>query len=360
MNFELFNNESKSMIKSKTNMETKKYIILLFLILSMNCIYGQVTFTVNNFSKTFYGKIFISDTTEVFSKGWVGIFDKKSKKQLLKVSSEELTFNLHNGKVLANIKESPYGEQSQIIYEDFNFDGQKDFAIMDGQNSCYHGPSYQIYLHTVNGFKLNPDFTRLAQENCGMFDINRKERKIYTMTKSGCCWHQSKEYVVENNNPKTIKIIEDDQTNFPFSIYSEEIWNGKRMVKSIIKTINLEEEGIKPILTFHIDKNEKDIVLYNINDRTLNYAVINKDSTIQFPYPIETVYKNPDFIFDSKKNILSFKNKNATYKISNQTNKIEIEINVDGKIYIWIGNLQTKKGTLSDLLTTKLDNVVIN
>ena len=78
---------------------------------------------------------------------------KKNKKQLIKINSDELTFTLHKGKVLANVKELPYGKQSSILYEDFNFDGIKDFAIMDGQNSCYHGPSFQIYLATNKGFK---------------------------------------------------------------------------------------------------------------------------------------------------------------------------------------------------------------
>ncbi len=337
-----------------------KFLILFLLLLTINLANGQVIFTVDDFSKNFSGKIYISDTTQIFSKGWVAILDKKTKKQLIKVNSEELTFDIHNGKVLANIQESPYGEQSQIIYADFNFDGKNDFAIMDGQNSCYHGPSYQIYLSTANGFKLNPDFTRLAQQYCGMFDLNNKEKKINTMTKSGCCWHQYTEFVVENNKPKAIKIIEDDQTDIPYSIHSEEIWNGKKMVKSTTRTIDLEEEGIKPVLTFHIDKNGKEIVLFNINDRTLNYAVINKNNTAEFSYPIETVYQAPDLIFDSKQNVLTFKNKNTTYKIIDRGNNVGIEINIDGKIYKWAGNIQTKKGTVSDLLITRLDNVVIN
>jgi hypothetical protein len=31
--------------------------------------------------------------------------------------------------------------KSLIMYEDFNFDGKKDLAICDGQNSSYHLPS---------------------------------------------------------------------------------------------------------------------------------------------------------------------------------------------------------------------------
>lgn len=337
-----------------------KYFASLFLLITLNLTYGQVTFNVNNISKDYFGKIYISDTTEVFSQGWVAIFDKKSKKQIIKVNSEELTFSLHSGKLLANIKQLPYGEQSQIMYEDYNFDGKKDFAIMDGQNSCYHGPSFQIYLATSNGFKLNSEFTRLAQEYCGMFDVDSKAKKINTMTKSGCCWHQFSEFIVENNNPKVIKIIEEGGMDFPYSTYSEEVWNGKKMVKTIKTTLNLDEDGIKPVLRFHIDKNGKDIVLFNINDRTLNYAIIDKDSSVEFSYPIETVYQNPDFTYNKKENTIVFQNKNATYKIYNDTNKVGIQININGKLYDWSGNNLTKKGSFENLLVTKLDNVVIN
>lgn len=331
----------------------------IILLLKINVLYGQATFSVDDFSKDFSGKIFIADTSKVFSKGWVAILDKKTKKELIKVSSDELTCELHDGKLLANIKQSPYGEQSNIIYQDFNFDGKSDFAVMDGQNSCYHGPSYQIYLATANGFKLSPDFTRLAQEYCGMFDVDTQTKRITTMTKSGCCWHQYSLFIVQNNKPKAISIIEDGD-DMPFNIHSEESWNGKKMVKHSTRTLDLTKDGIKPVLTFNVDKNGKQIALFNINDRTLNYAVTGKANEAEFWYPVNTVYQNSDFIFDSRQHVLTFKNKNATYKIIEHDKYVAIEITVGGKVATWAGNIQTKKGTLNGLLTTKLDNVVIN
>ncbi|MFC6841120.1 hypothetical protein [Xanthomonas theicola] len=35
----------------------------------------------------------------------------------------------------ADVHALPYAEQSVLIYADFNFDGIKDLALMDGQNS---------------------------------------------------------------------------------------------------------------------------------------------------------------------------------------------------------------------------------
>lgn len=332
--------------------------LLLFL---FNFAFTQTTFKVDNFSKAYYGKIFIADTTEVFSKGWVAIYDTKTKKQLIKVESEELALSLHNGKALVNIKELPYGEQSLIMHEDYNFDGIKDFAISDGQNSCYHGPSFNIYLATKTGFKFSPDFTALAQEYCGMFNVDYKEKKLSVMTKSGCCWHQFSEFIVENNKPKVIKIVEDNQMEFPYSNYSEQIWDGKKMVQTSKRTITLDErEGIKTVLSFEVDKNKKQVVLFNHNDRMLNYVLIDKNDEVEFSYPINIEYQNPDFTFDKKNNTVTFKNKEVVYTIYDNQNSIGITITTGGKTYNWTGNSTSKKGKLKDLTTTPLDNVVVN
>ncbi|WP_409417841.1 XAC2610-related protein [Flavobacterium sp. PS2] len=337
-----------------------KLLATTLLVLLSNFTFAQVTFKVNNFSKDYYGKIFIADTSEVFSKGWVAIYDTKSQKQIIKVDAEELALSLHDGKALANIKQLPYGEQSSIMYEDYNFDGIKDFAIEDGQNSCYHGPSFKIYLGTKNGFKFSPEFTALAQNYCGMFQVDYKTKKISVMTKSGCCWHQFSEFIVENNKPKVVKIVEEDQMGYPYNNYSEENWDGKKMVLTSKRTINLDEDGIKTLLSFTVDKNQKRVVLFNINDRTLNYALIDKNDEVEFSYPINTVYQNPDFTLDKKNNTVTFKNKDVVYTIYDNNDSIGITINTGGKTYNWIGNSTTKKGKLTDITTTQLDNVVVN
>lgn len=340
-------------------MTSKQILILLFIFITSNLTFAQTVFTVDNFSKDYYGKVEISDTTEVFSKGWVAIYNRKTNKQIIKVVSEELAFSLHDGKVFANIKSSPYGEQSLIMYEDYNFDGKKDFAIEDGQNSCYHGPSFKIYLATNKGFSYSEAFTKLAQEYCGMFQVDYSEKKIYTMTKSGCCWHQFSEFIVKNNKPKAIKIITEEQ-DFAFNIFTEETWNGKRMIKKQEKTIDTEQEGIQIILSFIVPENGKKVILFNINDRTLNYAILRKDSTVEFSYPIETVYQNPDFKFNKSKTnrSVTFSNKSATYKIYERPTELGIEITIDGKTYNLLGDNKTKTGGLDNLLKVQLDNVV--
>lgn len=63
---------------------------------------AQQTYVVDDFSPSYFGKIYIQDTAEVFSPGWISIYDKKTKKEVIKVESEELALSLHNGKAQSN------------------------------------------------------------------------------------------------------------------------------------------------------------------------------------------------------------------------------------------------------------------
>jgi hypothetical protein len=335
-----------------------KILATILFLLFTGSAFSQTTFTVDNFSTDYYGKIQISDTAEVFSKGWVAIYDRKANKQIIKVVSDELVLELHEGKAIANIKSLPYGEQSLIMYEDLNFDGRKDFAISDGQNSCYHGPSFNIYLAAGKGFVYSKEFTRLAQDYCGMFNADAETKRIYTISKSGCCWHEFSEFIVVNNKPKAIK-IETEEMEMPFMTSTQEIWNGKAMVKKTTRTIDTDQEGIEVILSFNIPKNGKQVILFNINDRMLYYALVQKDSTVEFSYPIEAEYQSHDFkLENTTSNIaVSFKNKNAAYKVYEKVNEVGITIIADGKTYNWTGDLATKKGSLDKLKKLKLDNV---
>ncbi|GAO96405.1 hypothetical protein PSA5_26825 [Pseudomonas syringae pv. actinidiae] len=49
---------------------------------------------------------------------------------MIRVQSDELVLGTDpkTGEVKTNVHELPYGEQSVLIYQDFNFDGIKDLA----------------------------------------------------------------------------------------------------------------------------------------------------------------------------------------------------------------------------------------
>lgn len=324
----------------------KPIVLIIFMLLS-KLAFCQVTFTVDNFSNEYYGKIFIADTSQVFSNGWVAIYDKKNQKQLIKVASDELTFTLHKGKVLANIKELPYGEQSQILYEDYNFDGAKDFAIMDGQFSCYHGPSFQIYLKTANGFTQNPGFTQLAQNYCGMFEVDAKSKTISTMTKSGCCWHEYSEFKVENNIPYPVKIVEEKMgaSGVTFEFSETNRVNGK-MVKTSFEKLAFDVEPQNLVLSFEFENQKKMSVFREEN--LLYYLFTDSEEKVE-------LLCNDFFRYSKAKNNLTFSNRNTQYVVYDD----KIIINTPKKTYEMKAAKNTRLGGLSALKTLTLENLAM-
>ena len=61
-------------------------------------------------------------------------------------SSAELTMDLDETyKPSVNVVQL-YGEQSALIFADFNFDGSEDVAIRNGNYGAYGGPTYDVYV----------------------------------------------------------------------------------------------------------------------------------------------------------------------------------------------------------------------
>ena len=150
-------------------------------------------------------------------KGQVQIFDKHQKKLKQTFASENLYTQL-NEKTTAPIENmlKLYDGQSAVLFDDFNFDGQEDIAVRNGNNSAYGGPSYDVYLyHSKKAtFILSQAFTALANENLGMFQTDPKRKRLVTYTKSGCCWHLKTEYGISPHNKGLVKLyeLEEDAT----------------------------------------------------------------------------------------------------------------------------------------------------
>ena len=336
----------------------KKIITLCFLLLGwLNSAFGQATFNIDGFSKQYYGKVYYADTSALTTAGWVEVYDRITKKKLIHVDADDLSFDLHDGKIKANIAEFPYGEYSVLLYEDYNFDGRKDFAIMDGNNGCYNGPSFQIFLATNKGFVYNADFTELAQDNCGLFTINKKEKTLTTMIKNGCCWHQYSDYIVVNNCPKLIRTRTDDSSKSPIYTLTIEEWTGKKSIKKVFRGINLENELVKDYFMFHVDKVNKDVILYNLDDCLLYYAVLDAKKSVEFYYPADRLQEDSKFKYDKKNGKLTFSNKDAKYSIYDKSGTVGIDITYKGKTYQWKGNPKSQHGSMVKLLKTKLGNV---
>ena len=337
----------------------KRTFLLCFILLGwLHSAFGQATFNIDGFSEQYYGKVYFSDTTQTASAGWVEVYDRATSKKLIHVDANELSFDLHNGEILANIAEIPYGEYSVLLYEDYNFDGIKDFAIMDGFNSCYGGPSFKIFLASGKEFIYNDAFTDLAQNYCGMFEVDNKNKIISTMEKSGCCLHYYSDFVVENNNPKLIRTRTDDCLKAPICTTTIEEWKGEKKTKTVTSTIDLDSEIISDYFKFHVDKENKDIILCNFYDDRLCYVILDAKQNVEFYYPFEELRQTSDFIFYRKNGKLTFKNKDASYTIYDKSGNIGVDITYKGKTHRWKGNAKSRRGSIGELLKGSLDNVV--
>ena len=270
----------------------------------------------------------------------VQIYDKKTSKLILNVKTEI--------------------SESSIIYDDFNFDGKKDLAIYDGRNSCYGGPSYQVYLQKSRlKFQHNESLTRLAQEYCGFFTIDKKKKQLRTMTKSGAAWHQYNTYVIKNNVAKCIVSIEEsfegDKVHYKKIIYDT---NNKKTVSDYDE---LYTEDLKPIFSFKLDKKKKWIYLFSSahDEKKLVYAFVDKTNRIELM--IDKGFKTN---FKEQEAELLFTNGATKYKIyevirNGKITAVGVEVNIKGTVHDLKGTVSTVKGRLNNnkISTSSFSNV---
>jgi len=304
--------------------------LTLFMGLLSFVTFGQTQYKIEDFSNKYKGVVTINSADEA-DKGTITITDIKTNKKIITINSEILSYHIEEGKEIeTNILELPYGEQSLLIYDDFNFDGKKDLAIMEAHNSCYGGPSYQVYLETGNTLIYSPEFTKLAQEYCGMFDVDHKTKTIHTMTKSGCCWHQFSDFKVIKNKLIAVKIVEESVNMshlFILDYIEKNRINGKMLEKAYSV---LPKSGTDIIIVFSFKvRNNKTLQVFHSFNGLLYYAFTDSKGVIELFYTDE-------FVFDKNNQTLSFVNKNVKYVIAKDgitvitpKKKVHIKANVN-------------------------------
>lgn len=275
----------------------------------------RTTYDLQAFAERYRATLEISSQDEVFRPGIIRVYDKHSGAELIQVRSDELVLDTDakTSQVKANVHELPYGEQSVLIYDDFNFDGIKDLAVMDGQFSCYHGPSYQVFLGTAEGFRHSEAFTDLAQSYCGFFDYDAKTQRVSTMAKSGCCSHWFTTYIIRNGEP----VVETETTidaNGAAGLPKETRWqdvDGKRV--SSTRTLWDKADEMQTLLAFRLAPSGKRIILFRWGEGSPVYyvAVDNKDE-VGLVYPEA---ESEVFEYDAAGHVLSFVRGDTTYQI---------------------------------------------
>lgn len=202
----------------------------IFSIISLPTIYAQ-SFEIQDGSKQY--NAFINTTCEqelCDAKAEIKLFKKGQKTVFQNFYSDELTMYLdNNSKPSANIVQI-YGEQSPLIFGDFNFDGTEDVAIRNGNSGSYGGPVYDIYVFnkTKHKFVFSKELSSLTQENLGMFTIDEARKRIITFNKSGCCYHTTSEYIVIPK--KDLLLVEEtieEATENKVTVTSRQLIHGK-------------------------------------------------------------------------------------------------------------------------------------
>ncbi|HEY8204794.1 MAG TPA: hypothetical protein VIF81_08720 [Pyrinomonadaceae bacterium] len=189
-------------------------IVLAVLLLSTGAL-AQVRFDVKNASKTYDVRIEVEKCDNKICEGKVTytLFKKNQPAPFQVFKLDDTSFMLGDDDEPSVNVTRLYDEQSAVSFGDYNFDGIEDLALCDGKNSGYGMPSYQIYLFSSRAkrFVNNPFFTELTQgEGLGMFEVDAKKKVLGTFSKSGCCWHVTREFAVINDRPrKVLEIVED-------------------------------------------------------------------------------------------------------------------------------------------------------
>ena len=198
----------------------KTWLLGLLIGLSCHSVASAQVFQIRDASKLYNVKMQVNcDQQSCSGKGTVSLYKKSDQSLLQKFVSDDLDFDLSDDlKPSANIIEL-YGEQSPLIFDDFNFDGTEDIAIRNGNEGPYGGPTYDVYVYnkTHKHFVFSSDLSALTHENLGMFHVDHDNKRIHTLSKSGCCYHIAEEYQVipKKGLVKVKEFIEDATLEYP-------------------------------------------------------------------------------------------------------------------------------------------------
>ncbi len=155
-------------------------------------------FVIPHLSAAYSARIVVAhcDDSQCSGPATIELRDARTQATVQRFESEDMS-------ILLDPKKKPAvnvlnGDQSALIVDDFNFDGQDDLAIRNGNNSGYGGPSYDVYVYnrTRKAFVSSDELTELASSKLGMFQVDHQRKRLETLEKSGCCWHLTTQYEV--------------------------------------------------------------------------------------------------------------------------------------------------------------------
>ncbi|WP_062788400.1 XAC2610-related protein [Aquitalea pelogenes] len=145
----------------------------------------------------------------------INIIDQRSQQRIQQLRLDNVYMARgDNGKPLVNTARL-YDLQGVINAADFDFDGHADFAVQNGNDGPYGGPTYRVYLYDTarQQFVLNDELSTLTEENLGLFQVDAKRKRLRTFAKSGCCYHETTDYQFDARHHLQVveRLIEDAQ-----------------------------------------------------------------------------------------------------------------------------------------------------
>ena len=309
---------------------------------------------IDGFSKTYRVELDYANSS-------IKVMNKSNKRVMIKMHTDP-EWNMEDA---GYIEGAPvmYDDQSVVYYNDFNFDDHKDFALQDGRNSCYGGPSYQVYLYQKGRFVQNKALTKLAQEKCGMFSVNPQKKTIETMTKTGCCYHEYYTYGYQKGKLTLLHAI-DEYYKGIYTKVDERFAAPKGKKHRERYLLNTDDEVFSPMVYFELEKNAKRV--YLLNNRLLTYALTDKENEVEFAYPKLAESPRGGKMYFSQKGTttqLTFENASARYTLyqntkSEEITAIGIRVTTAGEVCDLKGDITTRKGDLREVAKGGFPNII--
>lgn len=113
-----------------------------------------------------------------------------------RIDSKHLLLNTDNLPAAGTVL-SAENSQSLLVMKDFNFDGQVDAAVRNGNNSLNRSASYDIYTQRPGGhFTFDEDLSELALYGVGLFEVDTRRQILITTAQTGCCFRTFEEWKI--------------------------------------------------------------------------------------------------------------------------------------------------------------------
>ena len=200
--------------------------------------YQGVVFKLKKTSKKYDIIVYIKSCEDTYCEGSgkIELYEKGTTHLVQAFPMKELYVELSQGGKMIEGVNQMYGDNGAVIMDDFNFDGTEDLAIRDGNYGAYGGPSFNVFVYhsTKKKFVKSEELTELASTNLGFFDVDKKEKRLTTFSKDGCCWHIATKYAIDKKKG-LIKVYEsiEDGTNEGIIISTERKLIKNQWVESI-------------------------------------------------------------------------------------------------------------------------------